>query len=73
MKMLISAALAAGMLVIASAPAFAAAPPTVIVDDDRIQCAHADFTTIQAAVDAAPTGALVRVCPGRYEESVTVD
>ncbi|HVS19824.1 MAG TPA: right-handed parallel beta-helix repeat-containing protein [Planctomycetota bacterium] len=33
----------------------------------------ADHTSIQAAIDAAPVGALVRVAPGTYEEHLVVD
>ncbi len=44
----------------------------LVVDDDRGQCPAADFTSIQAAVDVATPGSVVKVCPGRYEESVTV-
>jgi parallel beta-helix repeat protein len=44
----------------------------LVVDDDREQCLSAGFTTIQAAVDAAPRGALIRVCAGTYDEQVTV-
>ena len=40
-----------------------------IVDDDRVQCPNADFTTatgIQQAIVAAPPGARIRVCAGVY-------
>jgi WD40-like Beta Propeller Repeat len=62
-----------------SAGSFAAAggaatePATLIVDRDGVQCANADFTSIQAAVDAAQPGDLVRVCPDLYAETVVVD
>src|SRR5215203_214941 len=56
----------------AAAEGAATAPPTLVVDDDRAQCGNADFTTIQAAVDAAPEDGLVRVCPGLYAEQVSV-
>jgi parallel beta-helix repeat protein len=46
---------------------------TLVVDRDRAQCAHAAFTSIQAAVDAASAGDLIKVCPDVYAESVTVD
>jgi hypothetical protein len=51
------------------------APGTVYVDDDKQQCPHAQFTSIQVAVayaTANPTIHTVRVCPGLYNESVTV-
>jgi len=46
--------------------------PTLLVDDDKVQCPTAGFTTIQAAVDAAPPGATIRVCAGTYTEQVTI-
>src|SRR5205823_7718393 len=53
-------------------------PPTkggkhvLVVDNDKAQCKKADFTTIQAAVDAASPGATILVCVGTYQESVTI-
>jgi parallel beta-helix repeat protein len=44
----------------------------LVVDNDKAQCKKADFTTIQAAVDAASPGATILVCPGTYQESVTI-
>jgi parallel beta-helix repeat protein len=46
---------------------------TLFVDDDMAQNHHAGFTSIQAAVDAAQPGDTIRVSPGTYNESVTVD
>ena len=46
--------------------------PTLLVDDDKVQCPNAGFTTIQAAVDAAPAGATIRVCAGTYTEQVMI-
>jgi len=43
-----------------------------VVDDDKAQCKHADFTTIQAAVTAAQPGSKILVCSGTYKEMVTV-
>jgi parallel beta-helix repeat protein len=43
------------------------------VDDDRVQCPTADFTSINAAVAAASPGDTIRVCPGQYNESVQVN
>jgi len=45
----------------------------LIVDDDRVQCPNAQFTSINAAVLAATPGAIIRVCPGLYRESVVVN
>jgi parallel beta-helix repeat protein len=43
-----------------------------IVDDDAADCANADFTTIQAAVNAADPGSTILVCAGTYREQVTI-
>lgn len=45
----------------------------LVVDDDLVQCPNADFTTINAAVQASPPGGRVQACPGRYPENVVVD
>lgn len=47
-----------------------AAPSTLVVGDCT---ATPGFPTIQAAVDAADTDATIRICPGIYDESVTVN
>jgi hypothetical protein len=52
------------------------AATVLVVDDDFPRsCAHgaADHTTIQAAVDEAGPGDRIRVCPGTYNETVTVE
>lgn len=44
-------------------------PNLIVVDDDLAQCPNAEFTTaagIQAAIEAAPPGGRIRVCPGNY-------
>lgn len=64
---LLAAAVLAGL---AASQAFAAT--THNVDDDGLQCFGAPFTDIQSAVNAAVTGDTVRVCPGTYDESVTI-
>lgn len=50
-----------------------ASPASLVVDDDGVQCSAADYTSIQAAVTAAPAGATISVCPGLYNETVIVD
>src|SRR5947209_5130203 len=35
-------------------------------------CATANYSTIQSAVDAAPAGGTVIVCPGTYTEDVVI-
>lgn len=42
------------------------------VDDDGIQCPTATFPTIQAAVNAANSGDIIRVCAGTYPEQVQI-
>jgi hypothetical protein len=66
--------LLAALLIAAGAPA-AADARTFTVNDAGADCASdADFTTIQAAVDAAPAARVTRihVCPGTYAEHVLV-
>src|ERR1700676_3465112 len=46
---------------------------TLVVDDDRVQCPNAGFTSIQAAVNAATAGDRINVCPGSYREQVRVN
>jgi pectin methylesterase-like acyl-CoA thioesterase len=59
-----------GLMVIAVVSLSAEGPKKEI----RVGAAGADFTTIQAAVDAAPTGgAVIRIEPGTYREVVHVD
>jgi nitrous oxidase accessory protein NosD len=47
--------------------------PNVLVDDDKVQCPTAAYTSIQAAVNAAKFGDLIRVCAGTYREQVVID
>jgi hypothetical protein len=51
----------------------AAAATTLKVDDNGTECPDATYTTIQAAVDAASSGDTIKVCPGTYPESVSVN
>jgi len=53
--------------------AASASPATLVVDDDGVQCPEANHTSIQDAVNAAPVGATIYVCPGLYNETVIVD
>ncbi|MGA8553131.1 MAG: right-handed parallel beta-helix repeat-containing protein, partial [Candidatus Acidiferrales bacterium] len=46
--------------------------PNILVDDDKVQCPTAAYTSIQAAVNAANPGDYIRVCPGTYPEQVTI-
>jgi len=71
-------ALTIGMVVAPAAAGKKPSPPAkggkhvLLVDDDKAQCKKADFTTIQAAVDAASAGSTILVCAGTYQESVTI-
>jgi hypothetical protein len=45
----------------------------LVVDNDGADCPNADFTTIQAAVDAAEPGSTILVCAGTYVEWVVIE
>jgi nitrous oxidase accessory protein NosD len=47
--------------------------PDLLVDDDKVQCPTATFTSIQDAINAANPGSLIRVCPGMYHEQLFVN
>ena len=51
----------------------AAEPRMIVVDDDGLQCADADFDNVSEAVARANAGDTVKVCPGVYREFVRVD
>lgn len=44
----------------------------IIVDDDKLECPSATFTSIQAAVNAASPGDQIIVCKGVYVEQITI-
>ena len=56
----------------ASSSSSADSEGVLIVDDDGAQCPNAQFTSIQAAVDAADPGDNIKVCPGTYAEQVRI-
>ena len=58
---------AAALALAMGIPATASAA-TITVDDDRLDCPSAGYTSVQAAVDAASPGDVVPICPGTYEE-----
>lgn len=39
----------------------------LVVDDDRVECPYAQFTSIQDAVNAASPGSFIEVCRGDYQ------
>lgn len=47
--------------------------PDLIVDDDKVQCPTATFTSIQDAINAAKPGNVIRVCAGTYHEQLVVN
>jgi parallel beta-helix repeat protein len=58
------------LVVLGAAPAMA---KEYRVDDDHAQCPTAQFTSIQAAVDASGRNDTVKVCPGNYTEQVRIN
>ena len=73
LKAAVLGAIAAWTLAFSAADGAAKGRATLVVDRDGAQCANAEFTSIQAAVDAARPGDLIRVCPDLYTETVVVD
>jgi|HubBroStandDraft_1064217.scaffolds.fasta_scaffold05478_6 parallel beta-helix repeat protein len=47
--------------------------PNILVDDDKVQCPTAAYSSIQAAVNAAKSGDVIRVCAGTYPEQVVIE
>jgi len=67
----------ARLLILATALTSIATPARaakLVVDDDRVECPQAGFTTIQSAIDSLGSDATgtIMVCPGSYRESITV-
>jgi parallel beta-helix repeat protein len=67
----------AGILLVCSASIAFSAPAaraqtTLTVDDDKVQCPAAAYSTIQSAIDAAAPGWSIRVCAGNYNEQLTI-
>jgi hypothetical protein len=60
------------VVLLAPAPGALADHRKFVVDDDKVQCPNAAYTTITAAVAAAPGGSTVLVCEGTYEEHVVI-
>jgi hypothetical protein len=68
-KLLLAATCATGVLGVAS-PAMAA---TLTVDDNKVQCPSAGYTSIKSAVAAAADGDTINVCVGSYAGPITLD
>jgi nitrous oxidase accessory protein NosD len=49
-----------------------AATPVIVVGTKSAACPDAQSSTIQAAVDAASPGTVIRICPGTYPEQVSI-
>ena len=73
LRRLVVVALAVGSLVPATGAAAQTTATTLVVDRDGLQCADADYASIQSAVDAAAPGDVIRVCPDLYTETVVID
>jgi hypothetical protein len=63
----------AGLAGATASPSAGAGPNMWIVDDDKVDCPNAQFTSIQAAVIAASPGDQIKVCPGDYYEQVRIN
>jgi hypothetical protein len=60
----VALATAVGSLLLASS----ANAATLTVDDNKVDCPTAQYTSIQAAIDAAQTGDTIAICNGNYDE-----
>lgn len=76
---MVALAAAVGVLALSAVPALGqnsqgiSEPTNFTVDDDGEDCDDAFFSSIQDAVDAAGPGQKIKVCPGAYEEQVTIE
>lgn len=66
-----------GLILLFGTPGFenqtlAQAPETCYVDDDKLDCPDADFSTIHDAIDASKYGDTIIACPGNYHETDAV-
>ena len=73
----LAAALTVGMLVVPATVAGATAPLWVsnvatLGVAPGTSCAHPGYSTIQAAVNAAPSGATIKICQGTYVEQLNI-
>jgi hypothetical protein len=68
--MLRAGVVALSMLAFGSIGAGAASAATRTVDNDKVQCPTAGYTTITAAINASAAGDTINVCPGGYFEQV---
>lgn len=71
MRRILLPSIGAFVLALVLAPQ-AFADQQLVVDKDKVQCPHADHTSIQAAVNAAAAGGTILVCPDVYNEHVLI-
>lgn len=60
------------LFALASSPTLAEKKLKLVVDDDGVECGNAEFSSIQAAVDAAVPPTDIKICAGTYQELVTI-
>jgi parallel beta-helix repeat protein len=69
-RIAVAFAAAIGLMAFAAGPALA---KELRVDDNKVECPKAEFTSVQAAVAASGPNDTVKVCPGTYQEQVRID